>query len=276
MGHRAIVRRFAPWLVVLVVLSACAEEPTRVSTGAGPRPAPRPSVSDSERDRAGKRIEARSGAKDRASKSPARAAVKGPLVHVARVIDGDTIEVHLNGREESVRLIGIDTPETVHPSRPVECFGKAASQFTTDRLAGRTVRLEFDVERRDRYGRLLAYAWRDDKLFNHMIVRRGYAQIATYPPNVKYVDRLLAAQRKARTEGAGLWSSCGGESSESTGAATGAKASSGKCDPNYSGACIPPYPPDIDCGEISATNFRSTGSDPHGFDGDGDGIACEP
>ncbi|MGH8982522.1 MAG: thermonuclease family protein [Acidimicrobiia bacterium] len=196
-------------------------------------------------------------------------------MHVARVIDGDTIEVHLNGREESVRLIGIDTPETVHPSRPVECFGKVASQFTTDRLAGRTVRLEFDVERRDRYERLLAYVWRDNKLFNHTIVRRGYAQIATYPPNVKYVDRLLAAQRKARTEGAGLWSSCDAESSESTGAATGAQASSGKCDPNYGGACIPPYPPDLDCGEISATNFRSTGSDPHGFDGDGDGIACE-
>lgn len=274
MDSRAIVRGFAPWLIALVVLPACADEPTRSPSDERLRPATRTNVSDSEEERATKRAKVRSGGNDREAKSPAPA-VKGPLVHVARVIDGDTIEVHLDGREESVRLVGIDTPETVHPSRPVECFGKAASQFTTDRLASRTVLLEFDVERRDHYGRLLAYVWRDGKLFNHTIVRQGYAQIATYPPNVKYVDRLLSAQRKARTEGAGLWSSCGGESSESTGAATGVQTSSGKCDSNYSGACIPPYPPDLDCGEISTTNFHSTGSDPHGFDGDGDGIACE-
>jgi micrococcal nuclease len=108
-----------------------------------------------------------------------------------------------------VRLIGIDTPETVEPGVPVMCFGPEASRFTTSQLEGRRVRLEFDVERLDRYGRTLAYVWIGGRLFNEVLVRRGFAVVTTYPPDVKYVDRFVAAQRAARGGGRGLWSACG-------------------------------------------------------------------
>ena len=196
---------------------------------------------------------------------------RGPLARVTRVVDGDTIDVVLAGRTERVRLIGIDTPESVDPRQPVQCFALEASAFAARHLEGRRVELEFDAERRDRYGRLLAYVWLDGRLFNLTLVRRGYAQVYTFPPNVRYVERLLAAQRRARSGSAGLWGACpaGGD-----GAAGKPPAPAG-CDPNYSGACIPPYPPDLDCSQVGARGFASTGSDPHGFDEDGDGIACE-
>jgi micrococcal nuclease len=117
---------------------------------------------------------------------------------VVRVVDGDTIEVSLNGTTEKVRLIGVDTPETVHPTIGVEPYGKEASNFTKEKLTDQTVKLEFDVEERDRYGRLLAYVWLDEELFNEVLLKEGYAQLATYPPNVKYVERFKAAQKEAR------------------------------------------------------------------------------
>ena len=93
----------------------------------------------------------------------------------------------------------------MHPTELVECYGPAASRFTTSALEGRPVRLEFDVERLDRYGRTLAYVWLGDELFNEVLVREGYALVTTYPPNVKYVDRFIAAQRDARSHERGLW-----------------------------------------------------------------------
>ena len=186
---------------------------------------------------------------------------------VVRVIDGDTVEVRFRGGLERVRLIGVDTPETVAPGEPVECFGREATAFTRRWLEGRRVRLELDVELRDRYGRLLAYVWAGGELFNEVLVREGYAQVATFPPNVRYVDRFLAAQREARREGRGLWGGCPVRS-----AAAGA---AGRCDPSYPDVCIPPPPPDLDCADVGARGFRVTASDPHGFDGDGDGIGCE-
>jgi micrococcal nuclease len=134
--------------------------------------------------------------------------VRGVSADVTRVIDGDTAEVELGGREIHVRFIGIDTPESVAPDQPVECFGPQASAYTERRLEGRTVTLEFDVERVDRYGRTLAYVWLGDELFNETLVARGYALVTTYPPDVKYVDRLVAAQRDAREAGRGLWGAC--------------------------------------------------------------------
>jgi micrococcal nuclease len=128
---------------------------------------------------------------------------------VKRVVDGDTIVVHVGGRDERVRLIGIDTPETVDPRKPVQCFGKEASDHTKALLpAGTAVRLERDAEARDRYGRLLAYVYRaSDGLFvNLELARDGYAQLLTIPPNVTYVDQLRAAVAAARHEGRGLWS----------------------------------------------------------------------
>jgi micrococcal nuclease len=191
------------------------------------------------------------------------------------VIDGDTIEIQRLGRTMDVRLIGIDTPETVHPTEPLECYGLAASSFTTRALEGEQVRLEFDVERTDRYGRMLSYLFDEGSLFNERLVAEGYAQVSTYPPNVKYAARLLAAQRRARETNRGLWARCSGEAGGDGRHVGGGGGSRGRCDLNYKGACIPPYPPDKDCSDISVTGFRSVGGDPHSFDGDSDGIACE-
>ncbi len=130
------------------------------------------------------------------------------LVPVVEVVDGDTIRVDLDGQETAVRLIGIDTPERDGPYTSRECYGEEASGFTHDSLAGRTVELDFDVERTDRYGRTLAYVWLDGALFNERLVRSGYAVVTTFPPNVRYVGRFTAAQRRARDEQRGLWGAC--------------------------------------------------------------------
>lgn len=113
------------------------------------------------------------------------------LYDVVRVIDGDTIVVNYNGKEETVRLIGVDTPESVHPtaSKNTEA-GFAASRFTHVYLNGKKVSLELDVQERDQYGRLLAYVYVDGMMFNEKLLQAGYASVATYPPNIKYVDRF--------------------------------------------------------------------------------------
>lgn len=190
---------------------------------------------------------------------------------VVEVVDGDTIKVSWDQGIETVRLIGVDTPETVHPSQPEGCFGREASSFTQRHLDGKTVDLELDVELYDRYDRLLAYVWLDDEMFNERLVARGYGLVATYPPNVKYVERFVDAQREARERSRGFWSGC---PEHGDGAAPRPRAD-GKCDPSYPDVCVPPYPPDLDCSDVAYTNFRVTGSDPHGFDGEGDGRGCE-
>jgi micrococcal nuclease len=125
---------------------------------------------------------------------------------VLRVVDGDTFTITFNGQTERVRLIGVDTPESVHPDpdKNVE-YGKIASEFTTGYLLGKDVTLEFDVQERDQYGRLLAYVWIGGKMFNEVLLLEGHAQVATFPPNVKYVETFLVAQADARERGVGLW-----------------------------------------------------------------------
>lgn len=125
---------------------------------------------------------------------------------VTRIVDGDTIKVNFNGKEESVRLIGIDTPESVHPDASKNLpEGKVASEYTKSKLDGKEVGLEFDVQERDHYGRLLAYVWIGGEMFNNVLLSEGYAQVATYPPNVKYVDDFTAIQKEARENNKGLW-----------------------------------------------------------------------
>ena len=128
---------------------------------------------------------------------------------VGRVVDGDTIEVKLEGKTYKLRYIGVDTPETVDPNRPVGCFGPEASKRNKELVLGKTVELEKDVSETDAFGRLLRYVWLDGEMVNARLVRDGYAQVATYPPDVKYQQLLLQLQRDAREAGAGLWSSCG-------------------------------------------------------------------
>ncbi len=133
------------------------------------------------------------------------------MAEVVRVVDGDTIVVRIDGQEEKVRLIGINTPESVDPRKPVECFGKDASKHAAELLPeGTAVRLVRDVEARDRYQRLLAYVYRaDDGLFVNLAqVTDGFAEPATYPPNVAHVDEFAAAARTARDRNIGLWAAC--------------------------------------------------------------------
>jgi micrococcal nuclease len=127
---------------------------------------------------------------------------------VVRVIDGDTIEVAIGGSLYKVRYTGIDTPETVHPSKPVECFGREASEKNCQLVEGKTVRLEKDVSETDSYGRLLRYVWVGDNFVNDYLVRQGYAYAYTYPPDVKYAEQFVQAQREARENNRGLWVAC--------------------------------------------------------------------
>jgi micrococcal nuclease len=130
------------------------------------------------------------------------------IVRVSRVIDGDTIEVQLGGRTEDVRLIGVDTPETVKPGTPVQCFGPRASHFTKRRLEGRRVRLIFGVERRDVYDRLLAYLYLGDRFFNSTLIGRGLARSLTIPPNDRFAAHFRRLELAAARAGRGLWGAC--------------------------------------------------------------------
>jgi micrococcal nuclease len=129
---------------------------------------------------------------------------------VTRVVDGDTVHVRIGGDDEAVRYIGVDTPETVKPGSPVQCFGKVASAYNHRLVEGQPVRLRFDAERRDRYGRLLAYVYRarDGLFVNAQLVRRGYARTLTIPPNVAHAGEFRRLARSARQAGRGLWSAC--------------------------------------------------------------------
>jgi micrococcal nuclease len=129
-------------------------------------------------------------------------------VRVVRAVDGDTIEVQLDGRREDVRLIGVDTPETVDPDEPVQCFGPRASRFQHHLVEGRRLRLRFGVERRDAYGRLLAYAYIGHRFVNAELVRRGLARTLTIPPNDRFSARFERLELAAARAGRGLWGAC--------------------------------------------------------------------
>lgn len=126
-------------------------------------------------------------------------------LRVARIVDGDTIEL---SDGEVIRYIGIDTPETKDRRKTVECFGKEASEYNSQLVLGKTVRLEKDVSETDKYGRKLRYVWVDDKMVNLTLVEMGMARAASYPPDVRYQDKFREAERKARVSNLGLWSKC--------------------------------------------------------------------
>lgn len=132
---------------------------------------------------------------------------------VVRVVDGDTIIVRLNGREERLRYIGIDAPESVTPDQPVECFGMEASNENRRLVGGQTVYLEADREDRDRFGRLLRYVYvtepgGDLLMVNLLLVENGYAEAGSFPPNDRYRDELFDAERLAQAGDLGLWGGC--------------------------------------------------------------------
>ena len=234
---------------------------------------------------------------------------------IVRVVDGDTVRLSIDGREEPVRLIGINTPESVDPRRPVECLGKEASAKAAEILTpGMMVQVEADPtqDTRDRFGRLLLYVWMPDgRLFNDFMIELGYATEYTYQTPYRYQTQFRATQSAATYGKRGLWAddACAGQiapSRSSTAPAaintpapakpqptpvpkpalvpaakptalavsTSAAARPG-CDPSYPTVCIPPYPPDLDCGQIAFKRFVVLRPDPHGFDRDRDGIGCE-
>jgi micrococcal nuclease len=221
------------------------------------------------------------------TRSPSVPLPQGADATVTRVVDGDTIMVRLDGRDTTVRLIGVDTPETKDPRKPVQCFGREASARTKALLPeGTAVRIAYDVERNDRYGRTLGYVYRRDtnrdgnrdrdatgSFVNAALVRDGFASVYTYPPNVAHADEFVALQREARDAGRGLWGACPVTPAPTTPSAPPGAAN--PCDPAYPDVCIPPPPPDLDCGDVADRSFRVLAPDPHRFDSNGDGVGCE-
>lgn len=228
-------------------------------------------------------------------------------VDLIAVNDGDTIEVWVDNRAERVRLVGIDTHEVSGGYRQEECYGPEASRFMKALMAvGGDLWIEQDVEDRDQYGRLLRWVWADFGtgevyLLNEALLRAGYAERYRNTPNDRYLPQLLDAEAFAQEYQLGLWGACdmpaqasasGGNTSGLTrlptvpagssapaaaAAPTAAPSSSAStgCDPAYPDVCIPPYPPDLSCQDIPYDHIRVLPPDPHGFDGNHDGIGCE-
>jgi micrococcal nuclease len=206
---------------------------------------------------------------------------------MSRVVDGDTIKVDVRGFETTMRLIGIDTPETKRPGYPVQCGGPAASAEAARLLPrGTRVRLVSDPSQdaRDRYGRFLGYVYKVGLggargSVNYRLVFTGFAKTYVYG-NVpfRYAGAFFGAEIRAKRARRGVWGApCNGNTLKPQYAPRVAPTTgtSSRCDPNYAGACIPPPPPDLDCSDITARRFRVVGTDVHRFDSDGDGIACE-
>jgi micrococcal nuclease len=142
---------------------------------------------------------------DESAIEPSIANVSADGVLVTRVIDGDTIEIEGG---TTVRYIGIDTPETSHPTKGVQCFGREATNKNKELVEGKRVRLEKDVSETDKFGRLLRYVYLDDEFINERLVREGFAHSSAFPPDVKYQDLFVSAQEIARSNNAGLWNAC--------------------------------------------------------------------
>ena len=136
---------------------------------------------------------------------PVHAGGEAVEARVSRVVDGDTIVVTVGAVSERVRYIGVNAPEVHHPRRGEELGGREAAAVNRALVQGKHVRLEMDVRPRDRYGRLLAYVWVGDVMVNAELVRLGYAQVMTVPPNVRHQERFVKLQREARERRRGLW-----------------------------------------------------------------------
>ena len=191
---------------------------------------------------------------------------------LVRIVDGDTIVVRISGQsgQETVRLVGIDTPETKKPDTPVQCYGKEATSYTTKLLTGQKIWLERDVSDRDQYGRLLRYVWIEQGgaylLANEQIVALGYGTARDYHPDTRYHDRLFAALANARTQRLGMW---------------------GSCELAAKGTIVPGAPSwwtggDLNCADFPTQKdaqafFEAMGGperDPDRLDPDGDGVVC--
>jgi micrococcal nuclease len=194
---------------------------------------------------------------------------------VVRIVDGDTIDVRIGSVDDTVRYFGVDTPEVG------DALSRRATDANRELVGGREVILESELTDRDRYGRLLRHVWvRDGSelvLVGAELVRRGLATVVTYPPDDQYEPVFLRAERRARRQERGLWAPepTPRPTRRPTPKPTHRRPPRRSCDPSYPDFCIPPYPPDLDCGDVFYEDFTVVGRDPHGFDGDGDGVGCE-
>ena len=225
------------------------------------------------------------GSSPESSGEATRAAPGGLAARVERVIDGDTIRVRARGFQTTVRRIGIDTLESRRPRTPVQCYGPQASAEAARLMpvgAAVTLRTDPTQDRRDRFGRLLAYVYLDDDAgadsVNHSLVDGGFAKVFVIDERSPFTYREQFEDSEAQARGAdrGLWGPpCDGDTDRpaTTEAVTAAEPPPGGCDPGYAGACVPPPPPDLDCADVDGP-LRVVGADPHRLDGDGDGVAC--
>ncbi len=198
------------------------------------------------------------------------------IATVNRVVDGDTVNIELDGQEETVRLLLVDTPETKHPNLPVQPFGPEASDFAVEKLAGKEIQIEFDGPERDNYDRLLGYIWVDGENFNQLLLEEGLARYAyVYDPPYTHQDEMKQAEQRAREAEIGIWSIDGYVTEDEF---------------NHEGVEDDPQEnqeaekPDDDVYYANCTEAREAGVTPlyegdpgygRHMDGDGDGVACE-
>ena len=203
---------------------------------------------------------------------------------VTGVIDGDTIDVNIGGQTFRVRYIGINTPEAG------EACGSEATAANAALLSGQAVTLIKDVSETDQFGRLLRYVYVGDVFVNAELVTQGYAEAVEYPPDTAQASILESLERQARAANLNCYAMGSFGPGVSPSPATLPPAPTptfaqalptqtappaANCDPSYPDVCIPPPPPDLDCGDISFRRFRVLPPDPHRFDNDGDGVGCE-
>jgi micrococcal nuclease len=184
---------------------------------------------------------------------------------VVGIVDGDTIDVRINGQNVRVRYIGVNTPEQGQP------FYSEATTYNQKLVGNKTVTLVKDTSETDQFDRLLRYVIVGDIFVNNELVTMGYAEASAYAPDTACVRTFETAQRKAQLVKVGLWSPTPEVYIPAITGGDGTPA----CDLSYPGVCIPPAPPDLDCGDIQYRRFQVLPPDPHNFDRDGDGVGCE-
>ena len=200
-----------------------------------------------------------------------------PLYQVVKIVDGDTVDILIDGATERIRVIGLDTPETVDPRQPVECFGLEASAKAQELLLNQRVRLEADPTQgeRDTYNRLLRYIFlADGRNYSLEMVKQGYGHEYTYNLPYKYQHAFQAAENEARSAQRGLWAPdiCAGQATTDSSAANN----------DADGNCHPAYEPclsivdDLNCSDVQGpVTVKDPAVDPYGLDGDNDGLGCE-
>ncbi|WLR47491.1 thermonuclease family protein [Halobacillus litoralis] len=205
---------------------------------------------------------------------------------VTNVVDGDTIDIKIKGREERVRLLLVDTPETVHPNKPVQPFGPEASDFAKEKLSGKEIRFEYDGPKRDHYDRLLGYVWVNGENFNQQLLEKGLARYAyEYDPPYVHSASMKNAETRAKQQEKGIWSMEGYATDEGFQRGESPKAEEIPASSPYEDRLpYDPQGPDRDCGDFSSQEvaqafYEAAGGpaqDPHRLDGhDQDGLVCE-